>query len=124
MSKTVQKMLDLIAQAIYDKKGFNILALDVRGFSTMTDYYIIAEGNIDRHVKALSQAIQDVLGDSEYKLQHLDGQKTSDWVVMDYSDIVVHLFVPDLREKYNLEQLWRDAKIVDLHIHIKENKVS
>lgn len=120
MSKTVQKTLDSIAQAIYDKKGFNILALDVRGFSTLTDYYVIAEGNIDRHVRALSQTIQNVLDESGQSVLHIDGQKASDWIVMDYGDIVVHLFVPDLREKYALEQLWQEAKIVDLHIDVKE----
>lgn len=120
MSKTVLKTLDSIAQAIYDKKGFNILALDVRGFSTLTDYYIIAEGNIDRHVKAISQSIEDALSASGLSLLHIDGQKTPDWLVMDYGDIVIHLFIPDLREKYALEQLWREAKIIDLHIDVKK----
>lgn len=120
MSKTTIKTLDSIAQVIYDKKGFNILALDVRNFSTMTDYYIIAEGNIDRHVKAISQSIQDVLRESGHTLLRMDGNKMSDWLVMDYGDIVVHLFVPDVREKYALEQLWKEAKIVDLHIVIED----
>ncbi len=122
MSQSVLKILNSIAQTIYDKKGFNILALDVRGFSTLTDFYMIAEGNIDRHVKAISQAIQDAFDESGYKLLHLDGGKTSDWLVMDYGDIVIHLFIPELREKYALEQLWREAKIVDLHIDVKEDK--
>ncbi len=120
MSKSVMKTLDTIAQAIYDKKGFNIIALDVRGFSTMTDFYLIAEGNIDRHVRSLAQAIREVLSHSDDVLLHVDGEKTSDWLVMDYSDIVIHLFVPDLREKYALERLWHEAKIVDLHIDVKE----
>jgi ribosome-associated protein len=119
MVKTIQKTLDSIAQAIYDKKGFNILALDVRGFSTMTDFYLIAEGNIDRHVKALGQTIREVLAASGSKLLHMDGDKTSDWLVLDYGDIVIHLFVPELRDKYALEQLWKEAKIVDLHIELK-----
>lgn len=120
MSKTVQKTLDSIAQTIYEKKGFNILALDVRGFSTMTDFYLIAEGNIDRHVKAISKAIQDKMAEFNYTLLHIEGAQTPDWLVMDYGDIVVHLLVPDVREKYSLEQLWREAKIVDLHIDVKE----
>lgn len=120
MSKTVLRTLDSIAQIIYDKKGFNILALDVRNFSTMTDYYIIAEGNIDRHLKAISQAIKDELNESEQDLLRIEGEKTSDWLVMDYGDIVIHLFVPDLREKYALEQLWQEAKIIDLHIDVKD----
>ncbi|QLH37449.1 MAG: ribosome silencing factor [Parachlamydiaceae bacterium] len=100
-----------MAQTIYEKKGFNILALDVRDFSTMSDYCVIAEGNIDRHVKAIAQSIQDNLSESGLHLLRMDGAGSSDWLVMDYGDIVIHLFVPDLREKYELEQLWREAKL-------------
>lgn len=120
MSKTVLRTLDSIAQAIYDKKGFNIIALDVRGFSSMTDFYMIAEGNIDRHVKALSQTIRDIMKESGHSLLHFEGEKASDWVVMDYGDIVIHLLVPDVRERYALEQLWREAKIIDLNIDVRE----
>lgn len=122
MSKTILKTLDSIAQTIYDKKGFNILALDVRHFSTMTDFYLIAEGNIDRHVKAISQAIEDSLSQSGLILLRIEGSRASDWLVMDYGDIVIHLFIPDLRERYALEQLWQEAKIVDLHINVKEGE--
>ena len=122
MSKTAITTLNDIAQTIYDNKGFNIIALDVRGISTMTDFYLIAEGNIDRHVKSLSQAIQYKMSELNQTLLHAEGLQTPDWVVMDYSDIVVHLFIPDLREKYALEQLWKEAKIVDLHIDVKEEK--
>lgn len=121
MTKSVQKTLDSIGQIIYDKKGFNIIALDVRSFSTMTDYYIIAEGNIDRHVKAISQAIQDELIESKQDLLRIEGNRTCDWLVMDYGDIIIHLFIPDLREKYALEQLWQKAKIIDLHIDVKDS---
>ena len=122
MSKTAITTLNDIAQTIYDKKGFNIIALDVRGISTMTDFYLIAEGNIDRHVKSLSQAIQYKMSELNQTLLHAEGLQTPDWVVMDYSDIVVHLFIPDLREKYAVEQLWKEAKIIDLHIDVKEKK--
>jgi len=120
MSKIALKNLDAIAQAIYDKKGFNILALDIRGQSSMTDFYLIAEGNIDRHIKALSHTIQDIMSDTGEVLLHIDGEKTSNWLVMDYGEIVIHLFVSEQREKYALEQLWRDAEIIDLHIDVKE----
>lgn len=121
MSISTAKSLDLIAQTIYDKKGFNIIALDVRGFSSMADYYLIAEGNIDRHVRSISKSLQDILSEVGMKLLHADGQQSSDWVVLDYGDIVIHLLIPDLRERYALEQLWREAKIIDLHIDIKES---
>ncbi|BBI17261.1 ribosome silencing factor [Neochlamydia sp. S13] len=121
MSKTVLKNLDLIAQTIYDKKGFNILALDVRDFSTMTDFYVIAEGNIDRHVKSIAKTIEEVMTLGGDELLHIEGIKAPDWLVMDYGEIIIHLFIPELRERYALEQLWQQAKIVDLHINVKEN---
>lgn len=109
-------VLNAIAQAIFDKKGFNILALDVKGISTMTDYYLIAEGSVDRHVRSLSTAIQDILTSLKIHINHIEGDKDGDWVVMDYGNIVIHLFIPELREKYALEELWKKAKIVDLDI--------
>ena len=111
------KDLTRIAQAVYDKKGFNILVLDVRNISSMTDYFIIAEGSVDRHVKALSGTIIDELSTHCRRSPlHVEGQQEGDWVVLDYGDIVIHLFIPELREKYALEELWREGHIVDVKI--------
>lgn len=118
MTNKTLKILDAIAQAIYDKKGFNILALDVRSFSTMTDYYIIAEGNVERHVRALSLAIEDALKEHGLRPFHVEGRSEGDWIVLDYVDIVIHLFIPEFREKYALEELWKESKIVDVKIEI------
>lgn len=107
--------LNLIAQAIYDKKGFNILALDVRGLSTMTDFFVLAEGTVDRHLKALSQTIMDSLAEEQIFPWYTEGQG-GDWIVLDYGDFVIHLFTPELREKYSLEELWHEGKIVDVKI--------
>lgn len=116
MNKQMLTRLTAVAQAIYDKKGFNTLILDVRGISSMTDYMIIAEGSVERHVYAISQAIQEKLkGDGEYPL-HVGGEKESDWIVIDYCDFIVHLFIPDLRERYAIEQLWKKSKIIDVAI--------
>jgi ribosome-associated protein len=116
-------ILNVIAQTIFDKKGFNILALDVRGISTMTDFFLIAEGSVDRHVKALSMAIQEQLDAMHVPLYRIEGEKDGDWIVMDYSDIVIHLFIQELREKYALEELWKKAKIVDLDIIVPNSRL-
>lgn len=121
MSEDFAPILNNIAQTIYDKKGFNILVLDVRGVSTLTDYFVIAEGNIDRHVKAISQAIQHEMKNNRQEAWHVEGDSSSDWVVLDYVDIVIHLMTPEMREKYALEKLWHQAKIVDVQIKIHEN---
>lgn len=111
-------LLDLIAQTLFDKKGSNILALDVRGISTMTDYLVIAEGNADRHVKALADALLSALEPLCGHPLRREGLHFADWAILDYGDIIIHLFVPELREYYALERLWRDGKIVKLHIDL------
>lgn len=108
------KLVDAICQKIFDKKGFNILALDVRGVSSMTDYFIIAEGNVERHVQALSTAIYELLEESKIKPIHTEGESNGDWIVLDYGDVIVHFFIPDMREKYQLEQVWKEGKVVDV----------
>lgn len=122
MKNREQKHLDLIAQTIYDKKGFNILALDIRELSSMADYIVIAEGNVDRHVRALAFAVIDCLRQDGRVPIRLEGDQTGDWVVIDYGDIMVHLFMPEWREKYALEELWKKSLLVDVEITIDSEK--
>lgn len=112
------ELLDAISQAVYDKKGANIIALDVRNFSTMTDYYVIAEGNVERHVKAIHGAILDTMQQKGHRALHVEGVRESDWIVIDYGEIVIHLLIPNLREKYALENLWKEGTIVDVRINV------
>jgi ribosome-associated protein len=113
------QILNLIAQVIYDKKGFNILALDVIGISSIADYVIIAEGSVERHVKAIASEIIEQLKKVNEQPLYVEGMQEADWVVLDCLNIIVHLFKPGLREKYSLEKLWQDAKIIDLAIKIE-----
>lgn len=114
------ELLNVIGQAIYDKKGANIIALDVRNFSTMTDFYIIAEGNVERHVKAIHSAILDAMKEKGQRALYVEGVRESDWIVIDFGEIVIHLLIPDLRERYALENLWKEGTIVDLNIDISK----
>ena len=116
MKKLVFERLNLIAQTIYDKKGLNILALDVEGLSSITDCILIAEANVDRHTIAVAHAVMGVLKEKGESPARVEGLQTGDWVVLDYVDIMIHLFSPGLREKYGLEKLWGESKIVDLQI--------
>lgn len=114
--------LNLVSQVIFDKKGSNILAIDVRGVSSMTDYFLIAEGTVDRHVNAIAQSVIDKLLEFQIRPLHVEGQSVGDWVVIDYGDIVLHIFESGLREKYSLERLWEEGKVVTLSIDISEKK--
>lgn len=120
MNRTPLETLNAIAQVIYDKKGFNILALDVQGLSSITDFLLIAEGNVDRHVSSIGRAIIEELDERGEKPVHAEGLKTGDWAVLDYGDVTVHIFSPGLRERYSLERLWNESKIVDLDIDISK----
>lgn len=116
MKNDSQELLTCIAQTIFDKKGLNVLTLDLRGVSLLTDYVVIAEGTVDRHVIAIGKAIIDALEAKGEKPAHVEGLIVGDWVVLDYIEIMVHLFMPGLRDKYQLEQLWKEGKILDVQI--------
>ncbi len=119
MTEDVKYILHLVAQALFDKQGMNILALDVRGLSTLTDYMIIAEGHVDKHVVALADHVISTLEKTVHLSPlHVEGEAAGDWIVIDYLDVMVHIFMPGLREQYALEQLWPEAKIVDVPIHV------
>lgn len=111
-------ILNLIAQTIYDKKGSNIFVLDARNFSTLTDYFIIAEGSADRHVQGLCLAIIEAMRTEGIYPLHIEGREMGDWIVIDFFNIVIHLFMPGMREKYSLEELWQKGSIVDVKIKI------
>lgn len=115
--------LNAIGQAIFDKRGTNILALDVREISTLTDYVIIAEGNVDKHVIAIAEMIIQRLSSLGRPPFYVEGMKIGDWVVIDYLHIMVHLFMPGLRDKYQLEKLWREGHVVDLQIDMTQKKL-
>lgn len=120
MTKNTLSALQSAAQVIYDKKGFNIMAVDVHEFSTMTDYFLVAEGSVERHVASLASNLLDFLREKGVDPLHVEGQKTGDWVVLDYGDFVIHLMETEMREKYRLEEIWKQGKIVDLKIKITD----
>lgn len=120
---SIHDTLNKTAQVIYDKKGMNILCLDLRGMSSITDFVIIAEGAVHRHVIAIAHAIVDELATLNLKPVRVEGLQTGDWVVLDYGEFMVHLFMPGIRDRYQLEGLWRKGKIIDLKILIENTKI-
>ena len=100
-------------QAVLSKKGEDVVILDVRGLSTVTDYYLIATANSAPHIKALTTEIERVLEKEHARCYRLAGSPDSEWVVADYFDAVIHIFTPKTREYYALERLWSDAKRVE-----------
>ena len=115
-------MLYSFAQKIYDKKGMNITAIDVRGVSSLTNYLLIADGSVDRHVIALGNAVLEEAKDLGMQVFHIDGEQEGDWVVVDLGEMMVHLFIPEMREKYRLEQVWHQGKLVEIPLKTEEMK--
>jgi len=94
MVKTPSNIIRQIVQTIYDKKGTNIVALDVRGISSITDFVIIADGNVDRHVIALANELQELMKTEGDRPVTVEGSPSGDWLVLDYCQDVSYLLLP------------------------------
>ena len=93
------------------------MVLDLRGLSDATDYFIIASGTSDTHVRALTERVMEALQKEKRRTHHAEGLKAGRWALLDYIDFVVHIFHPSLREFYQLERLWVDAPIVPVEFN-------
>jgi len=94
---------------MFTKKGFDVLKIDLRNLVSFTDYFILCSADSDVQVKAIADQIDKALSDEGIKCWHREGLKALTWVLLDYVDVVVHIFKKDAREFYNLEKLWGDA---------------
>lgn len=98
-----------------DKKAEDIKALEVRGLSTITDYFVVITGNSEPHLRSIFNNIERGLReDHEIKPLSYDGKLNASWIVIDYFDVIVHVMTSDLRELYDLESLWGDAPRLEL----------
>ena len=98
-----------ISELIFNKKGFDVVAIDLSKLVSFTDYFVICSADSDTQVKAISDEVDKTLSEEGVKCWHKEGMKALSWVLMDYVDVVVHIFKKDTREFYNLEKLWGDA---------------
>ncbi len=121
MNASPEILVKKIVKCLFEKKSTRIIALDVRGISSVTDFIVLANGNVDRHVIALSREVENTLLGEKMKPTHVEGTKNGDWVILDYSHVVIHLFLPDMREKYQLERLWGDGKVIDFDMMLSHS---
>jgi len=105
------------AAALHDLKAQDVVILSLAGVSDMTDYFVIASGTSDTHVRALGQHVIEALEKEGVKVHHAEGLTTGRWVLLDFVDFVVQLFHPTMRSFYQLERLWSDATVVPLAPH-------
>jgi ribosome-associated protein len=107
---TPERIARLCAEYASNKKAEEIIALDLRGISSLTDFFVICSGTSEPHLKAIAGEIEDSLRtDHGLRPQNVDGYPLSQWVVVDYYDVLVHIFHSEKRGFYSLEDLWSDA---------------
>lgn len=113
-----ERLSELIVDALEDVKAQNIVKLDVRNMTSVTDYMIVASGTSNRHVNALAEAVAEKAKAAGYRPMGVEGEDGGEWVLLDLQDALVHVMLPKVREFYNLEKLWSlpatsDAKATD-----------
>jgi ribosome-associated protein len=105
-----ERLVGEIARYAADKKAIDVVELDLRGVLGYTDYFLVCSGNTARQAKAIHDGIHEGLKHEHHTLpRRVEGSAQAGWILMDYLDVVVHIFTPETREFYRLEQLWGEA---------------
>ena len=108
--KKIRAAVKKVCEAVSDKKGDEIAVLDVSGISSFTDFLIICHGHNPKQNQAICDAVRDVLkNETELIPHHVEGYRNADWILMDYLDFMIHVFLPPARQFYRLERLWSDG---------------
>jgi ribosome-associated protein len=100
--------------AAQDRKAVDVVVLDLRAAQGFADYFLICSGTNPRQIKAISDSIQESLGDRGIRPAHVEGYDHAGWILLDYFDFIVHIFSPDARAFYDLERLWGNAKRIEV----------
>lgn len=109
-----KEMARIAYNALSDKKGEDIKIIDITGISVLADYFIIANGNSDSQVNALVDNVEEELHRAGYPLKQREGQASGSWVLLDFGDIIVHVFDRENRLFYDLERIWKDGKDISI----------
>lgn len=108
-----EEMTKLACKALEEKKGMDIKVIDIREVSVIADYFVIASAANQNQVQAMVDEVEETLGRAGYEPKQIEGNKSSSWVLMDYGDLIIHIFDEENRLFYDLERIWRDGKVLD-----------
>jgi ribosome-associated protein len=111
---STEEKVALMSRIATDRKAVDVVVLDMREASSITDYFLICSGGSERQVRAIADAIDEALGPFGLALLGVEGHREGHWILMDYGDVIAHVFSQETREYYALERLWANAPKIDL----------
>ena len=111
---TEKMMAQIACKAIDDKKGQDIKVIDIHTVSVIADYFVIASGTNSNQVQAIVDNVEEQLGRAGFEAKQIEGYSNSSWILMDYGDVIVHVFDEENRLFYDLERIWRDGKVLEM----------
>ena len=106
-------MARLAIQALEDKKAEDIKVIDISEVSVIADYFIIANGTNRSQIQAMSDNVEETLGRAGYPLKQIEGYQNANWVLLDFNDVIIHIFDKENRLFYDVERIWRDGKLIE-----------
>ncbi len=113
MNDNSMNMAKLVIDALEDKKAEDIKIIDISEVSVLADYFIIAGGNNSSQIQALCNNVEEKLGRAGHPCRQIEGYDTANWILMDFGDVIVHIFDKENRLLYDLERIWRDGKMIE-----------
>ncbi|MBE6854776.1 MAG: ribosome silencing factor [Ruminococcus sp.] len=118
---TTQEKLEIIVRALDMKRGEDIAAIKISDLTIIADYFVIVHGTSNTHVKTLADETEFKLSQAGVEPLRSEGYQSASWIVLDYGDIVVHVFMRDAREQYQLERLWADGEQTDISAYLTKD---
>ena len=106
MSENIRQQVDLLCDALYNHKAFDILAIPVGDKTIIADWFIVCSGRVPSQIRALCDDLEEKAAEAGLELRRKEGYTVGRWIVLDYSDVLVHIFHPEERQYYNVEHLW------------------
>lgn len=106
-----QELLTIAVNAVDNKKGEDIISLEMKNISDMTDYFVVTHGNNERQVQAIARAVKEAANEQNVEVKRMEGYNEARWILIDLADVVVHVFHKDERNYYNIEKLYQDAPL-------------
>ncbi|MBS4761114.1 ribosome silencing factor [Carnobacteriaceae bacterium zg-ZUI252] len=118
--KTSEEILEVVVKAADDKIAEEMVALDVRGLTGISDFFVIMQGRNEKHVQAIVDAVDEAAHKNQIVVKSIEGKDTGTWTLLDLNDVIVHVFYPSERVHYNLEKLWSDAPLYDISAWVNQ----